>query len=627
MTFLPKSEIVGVLDPSSINTKDIGVNWSIATVDAVIDLIKTISYLGNGISIFGSILGNVWRSTDYGEHWTDLGAISAFGINASCYIGNGKVIVGDANGHEWVSKDFGVTWADIGDISGGNRPISSFSYIGNGIVIVTIEGSVLPIGTGRIKRSTDQGITWATVRADDMLLYLSSAYLENGIAIAGRSDGHIFRSIDFGANWTDLGDTTGVAASIFNISYLGNGIVIFGTNDNHIFRSSDFGVSWADQGDITGSIIQSSSYLGNGIVIVSTYNGHIWRSTNFGLSWTDLGVIGLAGRFYATAYLSDGIVLAGGLYIAGGAKKLNRSDVSYKLGEAEVLIDSSIITTTSVNTFIGQSHNMVNADATAGGITVRLPNANIVQRGHEFVIKKIDSSINTVVAQPAGGAFIDGKASKTLTTQYQSITIRSDGSNWYTVNEFVNPSIISPPGHLKPAITRYILPGWTIVRVDTNVTLIDNTIYYIPFFVTDVTTYTEIVLFLFQNGSAGNLADLDIFEWNNGVPGALLYSIGTIATDATIGTLYKPKAINVTLNRGFYFMGITNNNIGVSPIFRSLNNAFPFVSPVVGMANSAASSTTNFTNAIVMTAPGPLADPAPAPTGMSFIPIFTLKEN
>lgn len=48
-------------------------------------------------------------------------------------------------------------------------------------------------------------------------------------------------------------------------------------------------------------------------------------------------------------------------------------------------------------------------------------------------IKKIDSSANTVTIDPDGSATIDGSATKTLTTQYESIMIQWDGTNWYKI--------------------------------------------------------------------------------------------------------------------------------------------------------------------------------------------------
>jgi hypothetical protein len=46
-----------------------------------------------------------------------------------------------------------------------------------------------------------------------------------------------------------------------------------------------------------------------------------------------------------------------------------------------------------------------------------------------ITIKKIDSSINSVIID-GSGALIDGSATYTIYTQYDSVTLQWDGTNW-----------------------------------------------------------------------------------------------------------------------------------------------------------------------------------------------------
>jgi len=68
------------------------------------------------------------------------------------------------------------------------------------------------------------------------------------------------------------------------------------------------------------------------------------------------------------------------------------------------------------------------ADASGGAVTYTLPLGNTLVA----VIKKIDSSANTVTVLPTSGT-IDGAASKVLFSQYQSVTIVCDGSNYFII--------------------------------------------------------------------------------------------------------------------------------------------------------------------------------------------------
>ncbi len=67
-------------------------------------------------------------------------------------------------------------------------------------------------------------------------------------------------------------------------------------------------------------------------------------------------------------------------------------------------------------------------DCTSNNITVNLDQAN---PGIQYVIKKIDSSANTVTIDANGSETIDGQLTVTLTAQYESVTLVSDGSNWF----------------------------------------------------------------------------------------------------------------------------------------------------------------------------------------------------
>lgn len=78
---------------------------------------------------------------------------------------------------------------------------------------------------------------------------------------------------------------------------------------------------------------------------------------------------------------------------------------------------------------ISDSDNVILADATSSVITLQLPTASGKDMFH---IKKIDASANNVVINVQSGDTIEGSTSLTLTTQYQSATLVSDGTNtWF----------------------------------------------------------------------------------------------------------------------------------------------------------------------------------------------------
>lgn len=73
---------------------------------------------------------------------------------------------------------------------------------------------------------------------------------------------------------------------------------------------------------------------------------------------------------------------------------------------------------------------VVLADATGGAIILTLP-AAADRPNVPLVLKKIDASANTVTVQGDGAETIDGSNTAVLTTQYESLSIISDGTEWH----------------------------------------------------------------------------------------------------------------------------------------------------------------------------------------------------
>jgi hypothetical protein len=88
------------------------------------------------------------------------------------------------------------------------------------------------------------------------------------------------------------------------------------------------------------------------------------------------------------------------------------------------------VASTSANITLTDTNDIVLASAASGAITVTLPSPT---SGKQLTVKKTDSTVNSVTVSPSGGQTIDGGASYSLNTQYQSISLVTDGSNWYLV--------------------------------------------------------------------------------------------------------------------------------------------------------------------------------------------------
>jgi hypothetical protein len=79
---------------------------------------------------------------------------------------------------------------------------------------------------------------------------------------------------------------------------------------------------------------------------------------------------------------------------------------------------------------IDDASKIIAVDASSGAITITLLASATAGDGFEVTIKKTDSSANAVTTDGDGSETIDGATTYLLGTQYESVTVRSDASNW-----------------------------------------------------------------------------------------------------------------------------------------------------------------------------------------------------
>lgn len=90
-------------------------------------------------------------------------------------------------------------------------------------------------------------------------------------------------------------------------------------------------------------------------------------------------------------------------------------------------------TVTTNTTLFAIGDYAVRGNAAGGSIIVDLPTAASAYaggRGVIYVVKKIDSSGNTVTLKANGSELIDGSNTKVINMQYSSIMVQSNGTSW-----------------------------------------------------------------------------------------------------------------------------------------------------------------------------------------------------
>ena len=190
-------------------------------------------------------------------------------------------------------------------------------------------------------------------------------------------------------------------------------------------------------------------------VVATANNGN--ELTNYvdmginGGSYTG-GVMGAANDAYLYN-LGQNFLIATGtaakslIFMTGGTTQASnermRIDGNGKVGIGTTTASSTLqvagtialpITTKTASYTASVSDHTIVCNNTAGAINITLPAAAGCS-GRIYVVKKISGVSNNVVIDGNASETIDGSTTRTLTVQYESVMIQSDGANWVILSK------------------------------------------------------------------------------------------------------------------------------------------------------------------------------------------------
>lgn len=109
----------------------------------------------------------------------------------------------------------------------------------------------------------------------------------------------------------------------------------------------------------------------------------------------------------------------------------NIGDVWYDTSAGTMSLTGNITTKTADYSLTSYDFTVL-CDATAGEVILTLPYAAYVN-GHIYSIKKVDSTRNPVTITTILPDTVDGNQTTHIDLQWTSISIQSDGANWYII--------------------------------------------------------------------------------------------------------------------------------------------------------------------------------------------------
>jgi hypothetical protein len=252
--------------------------------------IDAIASLGQGVILAGSRNPNpgyMFRSTDKGATWQRLGQITQVGI--TCILGGtgSDAYLLTERSELWASRDSGLTWKQLATLSGGkNTEGFALSY---GLWL-TEQGTILATDAnsagGHIYRSVDRGHTWSDLgKISDRALYRFNR-VGNGIIVNGW-DGTVYKSLDDGLTWRPIKVSS---EPLYATEYLGAGVLLQASQGGVVYKGTLHGDKWETVGT-PGDAADDFVNLGQGVVLYTTYTGakRIFISRDNGSSWKSMG--------------------------------------------------------------------------------------------------------------------------------------------------------------------------------------------------------------------------------------------------------------------------------------------------------------------------------------------------
>lgn len=246
-----------------LRSTDYGTTWTdLGNITGGMN-IANIKSAGEGKAYILTGNSNIYRTTDYGANWTNLGSVSnntpfnalyqrSYGLEAS---GN-TVLVSDTaggGGHIFRSTDSGENWTDLGTHT--TSALYNFERVSNGLLVMSWDGTIM--------KSTDDGATWISKGTYGSSPMYAHRYIGNDTVLTASGAGVIYRSTDNGDSWTQVGNFPTTEAD--NIMNLGDGKALYSTytGTKTTYYTSDYGATWVSRGAFTGSPAMGDHIDGN----------------------------------------------------------------------------------------------------------------------------------------------------------------------------------------------------------------------------------------------------------------------------------------------------------------------------------------------------------------------------
>lgn len=223
---------------------DNGLHWNFMAQPVNVD-ITCIGETGNSTEFyFLTGTAEVWGTTNGGKTFRHLKTLLDKNRNREVYAASyaimytrlGTLLVTDTDsdgGHIYRSTDKGISWQDVGAVS--QNALYRLERTGNGIVVNGWQGVVY--------KSIDDGITWNKMQKLSKAALFATEYLGMSVLLQADQAGTVYRSPNLGYEWDSVTNLTDAADDFVNIGY-GAAYYSTYTGKKHVYVTVNNGKSF-----------------------------------------------------------------------------------------------------------------------------------------------------------------------------------------------------------------------------------------------------------------------------------------------------------------------------------------------------------------------------------------------
>jgi trimeric autotransporter adhesin len=443
---------------------------SSATTNTLASTTNTMTNTTNGVSATAPIVNTVSNTSATNTLTTRVNGVAASGVN----IINNNTLTSAAN----------TITSNINGITSAAPAVNTNALSLNGSTLISTVNGVASGGlnlapivaagtTNTLTSSTNTMTNTTNGVAANAPIVNSNVLAINGTNITSTVNGVVSNSLNIGAAstepWYNVATNSAATSNTQNIyqsANVGIGVTNPGTQlvvkDNIEIRregtvaqllfsntagTGDFRFG-GDGGDIYwqgggGRSLQMGSYWAT--ILGGDRQTAAFPSFANGITGTSVIVAAMRNESVALAVQANSSSQSANLteWRNSGGTALSAVDEKGNLGLGTAAPNSTLhtngsfstaVASVSSNTTLTEANSLVLVNAGGSDRTITLPTASGIT-GRIYTIKKVDSGSKKVVVDGRNSETIDGAATFNLTSQWDYVTIQSDGSNWMIIGQ------------------------------------------------------------------------------------------------------------------------------------------------------------------------------------------------